>query len=74
MIAWMRWKDPEGEWILDPHNPRRASGPWGDKSVWEAPGYEPPGWLDWEPVGTPEPVTIATCPVRSIIMVVTLLR
>ena len=48
------------QWILDPHNPRRASGPWGDKSVWEAPGYEPPAWLDWEPVGAPEPVTIAS--------------
>ena len=48
------------EWILDPHNPRRASGPWGDKSVWEAPGYELPAWLEWEPVGTPEPVTITS--------------
>lgn len=53
------------EWILDPHNPRRASGPWGDKSVWEAPGYEPPGWLDWEPLGTPEPVTIASRILRA---------
>jgi enterochelin esterase-like enzyme len=53
------------EWILDPHNPRRASGPWGDKSVWEAPGYEPPAWLDWEPVGTPEPVTIASRILRA---------
>jgi enterochelin esterase-like enzyme len=48
------------EWILDPHNPRRASGPWGDKSVWEAPGYEPPAWLEWGPVGTPERVTITS--------------
>jgi enterochelin esterase family protein len=39
------------EWIVDPANPRRASGPWGDKSVWEAPGYEPPAWL-----GGAEPV------------------
>jgi 1,4-alpha-glucan branching enzyme len=30
------------EWILDPGNPKRASGPWGDKSVWEEPGYRPP--------------------------------
>lgn len=53
------------EWILDPHNPRRASGPWGDKSVWEAPGYEAPAWLDWEPVGTPEPTTIASRILRA---------
>ncbi len=48
------------EWIVDPNNPKRASGPWGDKSVWEEPGYEPPGWLDGEPVGEPEAATIAS--------------
>lgn len=48
------------EWILDPANPKRASGPWGDKSVWEAPGYEPPDWLAQTPLGEPEPVTIAS--------------
>lgn len=48
------------EWVLDPENPKRASGPWGDKSVWEAPGYEPPDWLAQTPVGEPEPVTIAS--------------
>jgi enterochelin esterase-like enzyme len=48
------------EWILDPGNPKRASGPWGDKSVWEEPGYEPPSWLGETPVGTPERVTIAS--------------
>jgi enterochelin esterase-like enzyme len=48
------------EWILDPGNPKRASGPWGDKSVWEEPGYEPPQWVGKDPVGEPEPVTIAS--------------
>jgi enterochelin esterase family protein len=42
----------------DPANPRRAAGPFGDKSVIEWPAYRPPGWLDstaaegrLEPVG-----------------------
>ena len=30
----------------DPANPRRAAGPFGDKSVIEWPEYEPPEWLD----------------------------
>jgi enterochelin esterase family protein len=47
------------EWILDPANPKRASGPWGEKSVWEEPGYEPPEWLAaCATVGEPEAVTI----------------
>lgn len=46
------------EWILDPDNPKTASGPWGDKSVWEEPGYAPPAWLDGLPPGEPEAVTI----------------
>ena len=48
------------EWILDPGNPKRASGPWGDKSVWEEPGYEPPAWVGEDPLGKPESVTIAS--------------
>jgi enterochelin esterase-like enzyme len=51
-------RSAQSEWILDPENPKRASGPWGDKSVWEAPAYVPPSWLEDEPVGKPEPVTI----------------
>ena len=50
--------DGRSEWILDPENPKRASGPWGDKSVWEEPGYEPPEWVDEDPAGEPEAVTI----------------
>jgi enterochelin esterase-like enzyme len=48
------------ERILDPGNPKRASGPWGDKSVWEEPGYRPPDWLGEDPVGEAKPVTIAS--------------
>ena len=39
-------RDDGSEWVVDPANPRTASGPWGAKSVWEEPGYEPPAWLD----------------------------
>src|SRR3954465_10712893 len=38
------------EWILDPGNPKRAPGAFGDKSVLELPGYAPPAWLDAETV------------------------
>ena len=48
----------KSEWILDPANPKRASGPWGDKSVWEEPGYEPPDWLETTPAAKPEPHAI----------------
>jgi enterochelin esterase-like enzyme len=33
------------ETVTDPTNPLRAPGPFGDKSVVELPGYEPPAWL-----------------------------
>jgi enterochelin esterase-like enzyme len=45
-------------WIVDPANPKRASGPWGEKSVWEEPEYTPPDWVDAEPVGEPEATVI----------------
>ena len=48
----------KSEWIVDPANPKTASGPWGDKSVWEEPGYAPPEWIDAEPVGEAKSVTI----------------
>jgi hypothetical protein len=35
----------------DPGNPRRASGPFGDKSVVEFPEYRPPSWLGRSPDG-----------------------
>lgn len=37
----------EGEWEqwCDPANPRRAGGPFGERSVLELPLYRPPAWL-----------------------------
>ena len=37
--------DGGSEWICDPGNPKRAPGAFGEKSVLELPGYEPPAWL-----------------------------
>ncbi len=53
-------REGKSEWILDPGNPKRASGPWGDKSVWEEPGYEPPAWLEAEPPAPGERVAITS--------------
>lgn len=39
------------ETFCDPANPLRAPGAFGDKSVVELPGYQPPAWVDDEPVG-----------------------
>ena len=58
--------DGSSEWIVDPGNPRTASGPWGEKSVWESPAYEPPDWLDEvsePPAG--EPATIESSVLRA---------
>jgi enterochelin esterase family protein len=44
----------DGDSICDPHNPLRAPGAFGDKSVVEFPGYEPPRWLQ---APDPEPAT-----------------
>jgi enterochelin esterase-like enzyme len=38
--------DGETEHLCDPDNPKRAPGAFGEKSVLELPGYEPPAWLD----------------------------
>jgi enterochelin esterase-like enzyme len=35
----------DGTWSTDPANPRRAPGPFGDKSVVEWPEYVPPPWV-----------------------------
>src|SRR4051812_28552021 len=32
-------------WVPDPENDHTAPGPFGDKSVLEFPGYEPPEWV-----------------------------
>lgn len=44
------YRDGGNDWILDPANPKRAPGAFGDKSVLELPGYEAPAWLDEEGV------------------------
>jgi enterochelin esterase-like enzyme len=38
-------RDGGTELVPDPENPLRTPGPFGDKSVVELPGYEPPTWL-----------------------------
>jgi enterochelin esterase-like enzyme len=53
------------EWVVDTANPKTASGPWGDKSVWEEPGYEPPAWLASEPLGQAKTVTIPSRILRA---------
>ncbi len=42
----LEFADGTRELTLDPHNPLRAPGPFGEKSVIEMPGYQPPTWLD----------------------------
>src|SRR4051794_25459572 len=42
--------DGGGEHVCDPANPKRAPGAFGEKSVLELPGYEPPAWLEAPPI------------------------
>jgi enterochelin esterase family protein len=44
------YRDGGTERILDPGNPKRAPGAFGEKSVLELPGYAPPAWLEAETV------------------------
>jgi enterochelin esterase-like enzyme len=44
------YKDGGSERILDPGNPKRAPGAFGEKSVLELPAYEPPAWLEAETI------------------------
>lgn len=39
-------RDGSDEWIPDPANERRASGPFGERSVVEWPEYVAPAWVD----------------------------
>ena len=59
--------DGTSEWICDPSNPLRASAPFGDRSVLELPGYEPPVWIDDEeaPAGTREELSIRSRLLRT---------
>jgi enterochelin esterase family protein len=50
-------------YALDPGNPLRVPGPFGDKSVVELPGYRPPDWLGGPPV---LPDGLPTVPVRTL--------
>ena len=53
------------KWIVDPENPLRASGPWGEKSVLELRGYRPPAWLDAKPLGAAETVAFRSRILRA---------
>jgi enterochelin esterase family protein len=44
--------DGDEHQTTDPANPMAAPGAFGDKSVVEVPGYEPPGWMDTQPRAT----------------------
>jgi enterochelin esterase family protein len=50
----IRVRRPGGDEIqtTDPANPLTAPGAFGDKSVIEVPGYEPPAWVGAEPAAT----------------------
>ena len=58
--------DGRSELVRDPANPLVAPGPFGDKSVLELPGYEPPVWIDEdaEP-GTVEPLVVKSRLLRA---------
>jgi enterochelin esterase-like enzyme len=49
--------EADGDSFCDPHNALRAPGAFGDKSVVEFPGYEPPSWLN---APDPAPATRTT--------------
>jgi enterochelin esterase-like enzyme len=58
------------ETICDPENPRRARGPFGDKSVLEFPGYRAPVWLEGHvPVGRTRTVDIPSRTLRTTVAV-----
>lgn len=57
--------DGASEWALDASNPKRASGPWGEKSVWEEPGYEPPAWLERAAAVAAEALTLPSRLLRA---------
>lgn len=42
----LEFADGRRELTVDPHNPLRAPGPFGEKSVVELPSYRPPAWLE----------------------------
>ena len=59
-------RDGGMELVPDPANPLLAPGPFGDKSVLELPGYEPPVWLDEEAeAGSIEPFAVRSRLLRA---------
>jgi enterochelin esterase-like enzyme len=48
--------EADGYSFCDPHNPLRAPGAFGEKSVIEFPGYQPPRWLAAPDPGPAKPV------------------
>lgn len=55
----LRHANDSRETILDPTNPLRAPGAFGDKSVIEFPEYRPPRWLAWpEAPGSVSPLSV----------------
>ncbi len=52
--------------VLDPDNPLRVSGAFGDHS-WLSLDYRPPAWLDLEPIpGHRQPLVVADTPVGTV--------
>jgi enterochelin esterase-like enzyme len=45
----LAYADGRSELVRDPANDRRADGPFGERSVVEFPGYQPPAWVDAAP-------------------------
>lgn len=59
----LTYADGGSHLVLDPANPRRSGGPFGDKSVIEFPDYGPPAWI--YRTGQPPPGTSVTFEVDS---------
>jgi enterochelin esterase family protein len=59
----------DSEYVPDPTNPHRTPGPFGDKSVIEFPGYEPPAWIhdDDAPVGELQEIELESWRLRGTI-------
>jgi enterochelin esterase family protein len=58
--------DGGSEWLCDPWNEKRVGGAFGDKSVIEFEGYEPPEWLGRSaPAGIIEPFEVKSRAARS---------
>lgn len=54
------------ELVLDPGNPQRVAGPFGEKSVVELPGYSAPDWLADDAVaGEVEPLRLRSRALRA---------